>query len=48
MEGLKILEIGIPLDKLKVLMNYIDKDETGVIIVEEFITALYESIPTGY
>jgi len=45
--GLKKLGIGISFEKIKILVQYIDKDESGTVSIDEFISALYESIPSG-
>lgn len=46
--GLKKLGIGIPFEKIKIMVQYIDKNENGTISIDEFISALYESIPSGF
>lgn len=45
MEGLKGLRIDIPLEKASILMNFLDKNNNGIIEIEEYIQALYESVP---
>ena len=45
LEGLKALDLGIPLDKCRILIEYLDKKETGVLEIDEFLKNLYESQP---
>lgn len=45
MDSLKSLGLDIPADKCKILMAFIDKDDSGTIDIEEFVTAVYESMP---
>lgn len=45
---MKKLGIGISFEKIKIMVQYIDKNESGTISIDEFISALYESIPSGF
>ena len=47
MDSLKSLGLDLPADKCKLLMAYVDKDDSGTIDVEEFVNSVYESIPSS-
>ena len=45
LEGLKSLDLGIELDKLRILLEFLDKRENGVIEVRDLVSQLFESSP---
>jgi len=45
LEGLKSLDLGIEIDKFRILLEFLDKRETGVIEVKDLILQLFESNP---
>ncbi|EAR94381.2 EF hand protein (macronuclear) [Tetrahymena thermophila SB210] len=48
LEALKLLNLGIPIDKARILLDYIDRDESGRIEIDTFIQDIFESIPQQY
>lgn len=39
------IRIEVPLDKLRMLIDYIDRDESGQVEVDEFLNAVFDSVP---
>lgn len=48
MEALSYLQLGIPVVKARMVLDYLDKHETGEIEVEELIKTIFASIPQAY
>ena len=48
LESLKLLNLGIPIDKARILLDFIDREETGRIEIDSFIFEIFESIPQQY
>lgn len=48
LEALKLLNLGIPIDKARILLDYIDREESGRIEIDIFIQEIFESIPQQY
>ncbi|EGR33535.1 hypothetical protein IMG5_049950 [Ichthyophthirius multifiliis] len=47
-DTLKLLQLQIPNDKVNILLDYIDKDESGQVSIDEFIFYVFDSIPIQY
>lgn len=39
------MEIGISLTKARLIMEYLDKDDSGQIEIEELLKAMFDSVP---
>lgn len=46
-DGVKALNLEIPLEKVRALANFLDKQDNGVIEVEEFINQIHKSVPNS-
>ena len=45
LQGIKNLNLNITIEKARVLMDFLDSNDNGLIEVDEFIGQLYQSIP---
>ena len=47
-EALKKLNLNIPIDKARMMLNFIDRNENGHVEIEELIRAVFDSVPQQF
>lgn len=45
LDSLKLLQLGVAIDKAKIFVDYLDRNETGRIEIDALISEIFESIP---